>query len=205
MDKNTLLKALSLTAEAKNARMIGVDTRDGDLNSSFSKSVESVYATIKALAEVRPDKRYLEVNQTMYDLAEYNVPKNVLSLINATNIYVNSDSAYLHPIITGTWEAVDEDARILEPAEFNAFWMRWNSNQYNAKVDCVSVQKSVKTIMDVGAILVDGSAVILNDSAEVNELVAKALQLSLLAVTSNNAVGSVIVTDQEVALWLISN
>lgn len=196
MNTNLFRKAFVYKAEAKNVRLMN----SKDVN--FDKKLSDVLSTIKALAEVTPANPHITIGDTVYDTDKYLVPKSVLVLINSYQIYVNTNCAFMDPVIIGEIESTGE---VLEPAEFNAFFMMWNSNQYNDKLELVPVDLKICTLMDVGAVCSGVGLVRINDQAYVNEFAALALNLQCGLFNEKNCVADTIVSDMEVSEWLLSN
>jgi hypothetical protein len=218
MKATTLLKGFYLQLESKNERRV-------DNNPVlFAQGVANMVATVEAIAKLKPEIRRIRVkaDEDPYDLNQYLVPKNFNTIINSASIYVNENATPFEPIITGTFDSsltvteydkvtksekeVDIQGVVLTPAEFNRFFNKWNSNTFEFKKELVPVERRICTWMDVGAVLVDGMIVSINDQAYVNEFAAIALGLEVPSlVNATTADPDTKVTDQEVAEWLISN
>jgi len=197
MNAEVLKKSFTYKAEAKNIRLMN------DSNYKFDNKLANVVATIEALAEVTPADPHVVIGNTVYDADKYLVPKNILVLINSCQIYVNANASFKEPVLCGDIDG--GSGEVLEPAEFNAFFSTWNSNQYNDKLELVPVDLRVCTLMDVGAVCNGVGVVRINDQAYVNEFAAVALNLQCSLFNEDNCESDTIVTQMEVSEWLLSN
>lgn len=104
------------------AKSIDVNSKaSGEFQDMVSKVINTIYLIAAAVGN------HVVVDGDVYNIGDYNVPVFAQQVIDAGHIYFNEEAANITDEIF-TVEVLDTN-EVLTPAEFNAFWMRYNLAQ----------------------------------------------------------------------------
>lgn len=135
--KKLLLSSLVKFASSKTLKyeMLPVDKTEKEASKSidvdsvacgrFQDMVSEIVNTIYLIAAADGDT--VVINDSVYSISSYNIPVFAQGVIDAGHIYFNERSANVADEVYHV-EVLDEND-VLTPAEFNAFWIRYNSSQ----------------------------------------------------------------------------